>query len=161
MRLWQLLLAAALFALLNVAFAGVQRFALIVGNNQGHAPDMELRYAEADAAKVAQVLRDLGGFQPADTVILRGEDAQTVRSSLISLNDRIRAAQAIPGQQALLFVYYSGHADAQAALRRTAIDAVIGIGRVVHELASLFQPGVDRVPGHSDETRRLGFRLAR
>jgi len=113
-RLWQLLLAAALLLLPSTAVAGVQRFALIVGNNQGHAPDLELRYAETDAGKVAQVLRDLGGFQPADTVILRAEDAQTVRSSLISLNDRIRAAQAIPGQQALLFVYYSGHADAQA-----------------------------------------------
>jgi hypothetical protein len=113
-RLWQLLLVFALLALPSSAFARIQRFALIVGNNQGHAPDLELRYAESDASKVAQVLRDLGGFAPADTTILLGEDAQTVRSTLINLNDRIRAAEAIPGQQALLFVYYSGHADAQA-----------------------------------------------
>lgn len=114
MKLWALLLVAAVLLLPSAALASVQRFALIVGNNQGHGPDLELRYAEADAAKVAQVLRDLGGFQPTDTVVLRGEDAATVRSSLISLNDRIRTSQAIPGQQALLFVYYSGHADAQA-----------------------------------------------
>jgi hypothetical protein len=96
------------------ATARVQRFALLVGNDVGHAPDAPLRYAESDAAKVAQVLRDLGGFEPADMVVLRGENASTVRSSLISLNDRIRAVQALPGQQALLFVYYSGHGDAQA-----------------------------------------------
>jgi hypothetical protein len=113
-RLWQLLLVFVLLALPSSALARVQRFALIAGNNRGHAPDLELRYAESDASKVAQVLRDLGGFEPADIVILRGEDAQTVRSTLINLNDRIRAAGAIPGQQALLFVYYSGHADAQA-----------------------------------------------
>ncbi|HYP87240.1 MAG TPA: caspase family protein [Polyangiaceae bacterium] len=114
MRFWQFLVFAALLTCSSAALGRVQRFALIIGNDRGHAPDIELRYAETDAGKVAQVLRDLGGFEPADTVTLRGEDAQTVRSSLISLNDRIRAAQAIPGQQALLFVYYSGHADAEA-----------------------------------------------
>jgi hypothetical protein len=107
-------LIVALLLVSNVALARVQRFALLIGHNQGHAPDMELRYAESDAAKFGQVLRDLGKFEPGDTVVLRGEDAATVRSTLISLNDRIRAAQSIPGQQALLFVYYSGHADAQA-----------------------------------------------
>jgi hypothetical protein len=100
---WLLLLAVLSVAL--PASARVQRFALLVGNDAGHAPDAQLRYAESDAAKVAQVLRDLGGFEPADMVVLRGENASTVRSSLISLNDRIRAVQALPGQQALLFVY--------------------------------------------------------
>lgn len=114
MRLLGLLLAIMLLVWPDVAAARVQRFALLVGNNLGHTPDAELRYAETDAEKVAQVLRDLGDFEPADTLILRGESADVVRRSLISFNDRIRAAQAIPGQQALLFVYYSGHGDARA-----------------------------------------------
>lgn len=114
MRALRFLLALALLLASHPALARVQRFALLVGNDTGHAPDAPLRYAETDAAKVAQVLRDLGGFEPADIVVLRGENADTVRRSLISLNDRIRAVQALPGQQALLFVYYSGHGDAQA-----------------------------------------------
>jgi hypothetical protein len=108
------LLILASLCLSQVALASVQRFALVVGNNRGHGPDLELRYAESDAAKVAQVLKDLGGFQPSDVLLLQGEDASTVRASLIAFNDRIRSAQALPGQDALLFVYYSGHADAQA-----------------------------------------------
>jgi hypothetical protein len=96
------------------AWAGVQRFAVIVGNNRGQQDDVELRYAEADAEKVANVLRDIGSFAPADIVVLRNEDADTVRSTLITFNDRIRAAQSSANTQTLLFVYYSGHADAQA-----------------------------------------------
>ena len=113
----RLLYALCLLALLltpSVAQARVLRFAVLIGNNLGNAPDIELQYAESDAAKVGQVLRDLGGFEPADITLLRGEDANTVRSTLIALNDRIRAAQAVPGQEALLFVYYSGHSDARA-----------------------------------------------
>ena len=98
----------------RTAEASVQRFALLVGSNQGQALDAALRYAESDAGKLGQVLRDLGGFEPADMVVLRSEDANTVRSTLISLNDRIRAAESLPDTQTLLFVYYSGHADAQA-----------------------------------------------
>jgi len=84
---------AGLTAASRTAEASVQRFALLVGSNQGQAPDVALHYAESDAAKLGQVLRDLGGFEPADMVILRNEDANIVRSTLISLNDRIRAAE--------------------------------------------------------------------
>lgn len=106
------LLAIALFV--RPASAEVQRFAVIVGNDRGQPGDAELRYAETDAARVSTVLRDLGGFEPADMLLLRGEDAATVRRSLITFNDRVRAAQAVPGTETLLFVYYSGHSDAQA-----------------------------------------------
>jgi hypothetical protein len=110
---------AALFVLSlllspDSARADVQRFAVLVGNNLGQSDDAPLRYAEADANKVQAVLRDLGGFVPANVVVLRNENANTVRSTLITLNDRIRTAAAVPGTQTLLFVYYSGHADASA-----------------------------------------------
>lgn len=109
-----LLLLVALLAFSPAAQARVQRFAVIVGNDAGQGDDVKLRYAESDARKVAQVLRDLGGFEAADTHVLAGEDAATTRRTLISVNDRIRAAQALPDTQTLLFVYYSGHSDALA-----------------------------------------------
>ncbi len=96
------------------ALGAVQRFAVVVGNDRGHGADVKLRYAESDAAKMTKVLRQLGEFRPADMVLLQGENAETVRSTLIAVNDRIRAAQALPDTQTLLFVYYSGHADARA-----------------------------------------------
>jgi hypothetical protein len=95
-----------------LAHAGVERFAVIVGNNRGAAEDGPLQYAESDATRVYEVLRELGGFQPANMVILRAESADTLRRTLITVNERVRAAVAVPDTQAMLFVYYSGHADA-------------------------------------------------
>lgn len=115
MNRW-LVLCAALVCWLGAApaFADVKRFAVIIGNNSGGTEDIELRYAESDAEKMSRVLRDLGGYQPADILLLRGEDATTVERSLESMNERIAAAQAKAGTDALLFVYYSGHADRRA-----------------------------------------------
>jgi hypothetical protein len=96
------------------ARAEVRRFAVIAGDNRGDASDAELRYAESDAAKLFDVLKDLGGFDPADMVLLRGESATTVVRTLITVNDRVRAAMAHDGTQAVLFVFFSGHADAGA-----------------------------------------------
>jgi hypothetical protein len=98
---------------LAVAPAGaglVDRFAVVVGNDRGHASDQPLRWAEADAARVAGVLQEVGGVRPENLVLLRGQDAGAARRALIAVNDRIRGG----GRQAVLFVYYSGHADAGA-----------------------------------------------
>jgi hypothetical protein len=97
----------------SAALAGVERFAVIIGNNRGLAEDGVLQYAESDASRVFDVLRELGGFQPANMVLLRDEDATTVQRTLISFNDRIRTMLSLPDTQAMLFVYYSGHADAE------------------------------------------------
>lgn len=114
MRSWRVACMLCVWLFASTALGAVQRFAVIIGNDHGHGADVRLRYAESDAAKVAKVLRELGQFRPADMVLLQGEDADTVRSTVIGVNDRIRAAQALPDTQTLLFVYYSGHADARA-----------------------------------------------
>lgn len=103
-------LAAALLLLATPAWAEVERFAVVVGNNLGAGQDVPLRYAEADAARVATVLREVGDVRPQNLLLLRGEDAETVRRTLIAVNERVRAA----GGQTVLLVFYSGHADAEA-----------------------------------------------
>jgi hypothetical protein len=110
-RLWAAL-CFVLTLLPCAAQASVERFAVVIGSNRGQPEDQELRYAESDASHIFEVLRDLGGFQPANMVLLRDENADTVLRTLITVNDRIRAATSLPDGQALLFVYYSGHADA-------------------------------------------------
>lgn len=87
--------------------AVIDRFAVVVGNDVGQPPDQPLRWAEADAARVAGVLQEVGGVRPENLVLLRGQDAGAARRALIAVNDRIRGS----GRQAVLFVYYSGHAD--------------------------------------------------
>lgn len=95
------------------AYATVERFALIIGQNRGAPGEVELRYAEDDANKMYDVLRQLGNFRAEHTVLMRGTDAAGVRLALRDLDRRIRAHHNSGGQPAMLLVYYSGHADAR------------------------------------------------
>jgi hypothetical protein len=110
MEIRQALTAAALVLLPAVAAAQVERFAVVVGNDVGQPPDGPLRWAEADATRVAAALQEVGGVRPENLVLLRGLDADAVRRALIVVNDRVRGS----GPETVLFVYYSGHADAEA-----------------------------------------------
>jgi hypothetical protein len=83
-------MAVLLFAIPSLA--AVKRYALVIGNDHGDASDVALQFAETDAQRVYDVLKDLGGFEPADMVLLRGETATRAQATLISLNDRIRTA---------------------------------------------------------------------
>src|SRR5262249_47426873 len=94
----------------GAARADVERYAVIVGNNAGDSDEQGLRYAEDDARRIYEVLRELGGFRPENMLLLRAEEAESVRRSLISVNDRIRTRVA-NGAQSELLVYYSGHSD--------------------------------------------------
>ncbi|HEX7480708.1 MAG TPA: caspase family protein [Polyangiales bacterium] len=98
----------------SVAQAHVERFAVLVANDQGASDEAQLRYAESDASRMYDVLRDLGDFAPVNMVLLRNEHADTVRSTLIAVNERIREAMSLPDTQVVLLVYYSGHADAES-----------------------------------------------
>ena len=53
----------------------------------------------------------------------------------------------------------AGHLDAQPPGGRPAVDAVIRVGRVMHQRAALFDPGVDGVPWHFHVARCFGHRL--
>lgn len=114
---WLLPLLALLFAAAPAQAA--RRYAIVIGANVGAPSHETLRYAEADARRMAEVLSDVGGFDPADILVLTRTDAAGVRQALIELNARIRE-RAGPS---LLFVYYSGHGDAQALhLANTRLD---------------------------------------
>jgi hypothetical protein len=102
-------LVASLLALSASAQASPGRFALLVGANIGDRHEVVLRHAEDDATRLAQTLRTLGDF-PADQVMLMtGATATELRDTLIRLNARIREQR-----EAVLMVFYSGHADAEA-----------------------------------------------
>ncbi|MFT3698241.1 MAG: caspase family protein [Kofleriaceae bacterium] len=99
-----------IIALAGVAHAGT-RYALVIGNDTGDRDELTLHYAERDAEHFSSTLIDLGGFAPQNVVTLRGADTDAARNALIALNDRIRTNGAA---DAMLVVYYSGHADANA-----------------------------------------------
>jgi len=110
-RIWLLALAVGMLA--GPARAAVTRYAVIAGNDTGFAAEVTLRYAETDAQKVFEVLRGLGDFLPENMVLLQGRGGSELQRVLISMNARIRADSSA-GREAVLFVYYSGHADTSA-----------------------------------------------
>ncbi len=132
------LLAFLLVVAPRKAWAAIERFAVVVGNNSGEAAETQLRYAESDAAKLHETLKDLGGFEPANVILLRGESPSTFERTLIALNDRIRSAVGA-GADVLLFVYYSGHADAQSLhMGRATLELPI-LERLVRGSAATFR----------------------
>ena len=112
-RAW-LVLCGLLVALGSVPRAHAEpaprRFALLIGANDGDAGDPELRYAETDAARIAEILRELGGFPAEDVQVLTSATAADVRRSLAAIGKRVEQA----GGDSVLFVFYSGHGDAEA-----------------------------------------------
>ena len=106
------LLALAVLAAPATARAEVKRYAFLVGANKGAAHEVPLRYAESDVDAVAQVLTDLGGFPSERVVRMQGATAPRVRAALMELILSIQR-DLRGGGEAVLFAYYSGHADAQ------------------------------------------------
>ena len=104
---WVVLAASA-----RSASAGVERFALLIGDNTGDSDDARLRFAETDAARMRDLLADVGGVAAENLVLLQAGDAAAARRALITINDRIRMLSS--ASETELVVYYSGHADSSA-----------------------------------------------
>ena len=69
-----------------IAAAAERRYAVVVGANRGDAGETRLQFAERDADRVAEVMRTLGGVDPADLVLLQHPDAAALRAVLSSIN---------------------------------------------------------------------------
>jgi hypothetical protein len=92
----------------GAADGSLRRFALVVGSNDGGPDRVQLRYADTDALAMAEVLRELGGVDPADLVRLVDPTAAELDAALVALASRVGAAG---GTRVEVVVYYSGHSD--------------------------------------------------
>ncbi|MCB9759256.1 MAG: caspase family protein [Alphaproteobacteria bacterium] len=101
---------ALLSALSGVAEAGVQRFAMLVANNEGALSGEELVFAEDDARKMEAVLVTNGGYDRDHVRVLTGDRRADVLQEFGDLRHEIEVAQA-HGDQTIFLFYYSGHAD--------------------------------------------------
>jgi hypothetical protein len=86
-------------------------FAIVIGSNVGGPGQGELRYAERDAGRVAEVMGSLGGYQEAGIERLTQPSAAALRAALERVRARIEPLAA-RGEQSRFFFYYSGHARA-------------------------------------------------
>ena len=109
------LLGACLILALGQGAAHAQaqqaRVAVVVGNNLGHDPARTLRFAEAEAGKLASLLRSAGEFDSVVTV--QGARRQAVEEALAAARTQLDRAHA-EGKRTLFLFYYSGHGDQEA-----------------------------------------------
>jgi hypothetical protein len=91
----------------------VQRYAMVVGSNDGGADRIQLRYAHSDAQALSQVLEDLGGVQPQDSIFLSDPDRAELSRAFTVLRQRLEASDA-PRTEVVF--YYSGHSDEEGLL---------------------------------------------
>ena len=115
----------------------VHRYALLIGSNVGAAADVHLQYAVRDATQMSDVLTQLGGFASNDVAVLADPTAESVRTTFAILHSRIDADGP---DNSVLFVYYSGHAD--------AINVHLGANTLAWE-------ELLRLTNHSGATTRL------
>jgi hypothetical protein len=88
-------------------------YAVVIGSNAGGAGQAPLHFAEDDAKRVAEVLRELGHYAAEDVDVLLHPDAAAVVSAIDELGAKVRA-NAARGEQSEVVFYYSGHARASA-----------------------------------------------
>lgn len=92
--------------------ASAERYAIAIGNNAGDNDEETLRWAEDDALHTHALLSELGDVAPEHALLLRGTDADAVRSALREL--RARLAGRPHRTETVLFAYFSGHGDAES-----------------------------------------------
>ena len=141
------LIAACAAAARRCALARVERFAVIIGNNRGAARRAPLRYAETDArARRTTCCASSAASQPANIVLLRGENADDGPRTLIAINERIRERARRPDAQV----------DAARVLlgprRRRALH-LGGSALRLTELAQLVRGSAAQLPRWSCSTR--------
>jgi len=96
------------------AHASTKRIAVIVGNNAGNAEQSPLHYAEADAAKFAGVLIELGGVDPEDLFLLEGKSAAALSDAFALVRQHIVGFRKDPTIRVVVLFYFSGHSDGAA-----------------------------------------------
>ena len=86
----------------------VQRYAMVVGSNDGGPDRVQLRYAHSDAVAMGDVLVDLGGVAPQNRIMLSDPDRAELTRAFTVMQQRLEASTA-PRTEVVF--YYSGHSD--------------------------------------------------
>jgi hypothetical protein len=86
-----------------------ERYALLIGRNNGGPGVNDLQYAEADARGFAGILRTLAGVDSSRIQVLLGPDSAAIDRAFLKIDTAVHNSH--HPEQDLLVVYYSGHAD--------------------------------------------------
>lgn len=106
--------AIAIAASASPAAAETRRVAVVVGHNTGGATERPLRYAEEDAAKMADVLVELGEVSPEHLFLVRGRSVEAVMEALRRATAAVQKSRKELDDRVVLTFFFSGHSDAGA-----------------------------------------------
>lgn len=134
-------IAAALAAILFTATLAaedaaqllVRRFALVVGANDGGSGRIKLKFASSDAQTFAGVMREMGGVEVADLVLLLDPGVKAYDEAVAKVR-RIAEAGRRDGERRELVFYYSGHSDETGLILG---GETVGYERIRADLASV------------------------
>jgi len=90
------------------------RYALIIGQNDGGRQYRPLKYAEDDARRFSDLLIDIGGFERNHVISLMGTDSLQINAALKKTAEKLALDKA--EDNSLFLFYYSGHADENSIL---------------------------------------------
>ncbi len=96
-----------------LAEAKPKAYAILVGNNAGGLGQSDLRYAEDDAARLQEVLRELGGYALQPSTLLLSPSPTELWKRFDSVQQQLEEDRRA-GIESVLFFYYSGHARSNA-----------------------------------------------
>jgi len=90
------------------------RYAVIIGQNDGGGKYKPLKYAEDDARRFSDLLIDIGGFDRNHVISLLGTDSLQINAALEKTAEKLIRNKA--ETSSLFLFYYSGHADETSIL---------------------------------------------
>ncbi len=91
------------------ARAETRRIAIVVGNNRGSENQPTLRFAEADASKMARLLVELGNVDEEDVLLLQGRSPADLADAIRFAGGRAKSWHDEPEVRVFLLFYFSGH----------------------------------------------------
>ncbi|NOZ86707.1 MAG: caspase family protein [Deltaproteobacteria bacterium] len=89
----------------------LQSFALLVSSAVPGKGQEELKYPDADAGRLAQVLEELGGYRPENVKHLSNPSAVEVMDQIKKISKKLQALS-LQDEKSIFLFYYSGHARA-------------------------------------------------
>ncbi len=113
-----LIILAVMFSTVHLFSAdqtALRRFALFIGSNNGGNERQHLLYARKDAETLSQVMTEIGGIAPYDSVLLSDPAKSEVDGAFSSFRERIDAIKSSV-KRIEFFLYYSGHSDDEGLL---------------------------------------------
>lgn len=105
--------ALALLSICLSPQAGIHRIGLFIGVDRGLESEAALKFASRDAMEMAGIFRQSGLYGADDLVLLTNASLEKIHEAMVAVEKSARLSKK-QGSQTYLFLYFSGHGDAES-----------------------------------------------